>query len=189
MLNDRMMVLGGRGDGGAPKGDVWSWDPSKSRWTSHPELTLDPPRFGHAAVTLGGAVYVFGGYTGVGANPFTRQMLKCTPGIGCVDAASACPPGFVYDPPETLTPRYLASMHSDGEFIYVYGASNVDAPDGFGAVFKFEPASCIWRELSTEGPVQGRYEHASVVAGGRLVVVGGHAKGVPQPDVYMFPLH
>jgi hypothetical protein len=189
VVGTEMFVLGGRGVGGAPVGDVWSWDPAKSRWTAHAEMKLDPPRFGHAAATLGGALWVFGGYTGAASQPFTRQLLKCTPGAGCVDAAATCPAGFAYDPPTSLTPRYLSSLHSDGEFLYVYGGSNIEAPDGFGAVFKFEPASCTWRELSAGGPAQGRYEHASAVAGGRLMVVGGHSAGVPQPDVFMFPLH
>jgi hypothetical protein len=39
------------------------------------------------------------------------------------------------------------------------------------------------------GESQGRYEHSSVLSAGRLIVTGGHSKGVPQPDVYMFPLH
>jgi hypothetical protein len=111
-------------------------------------MVLDPPRFGHAAAVLGGHVWVFGGYTGGAAEPFTRQLLRCTPGAGCVDAATTCPgteAGFVYDPPDSLTPRYLSSLHSDGTFLYVYGGSSIDAPDGFGDVFKFEPASCIWR--------------------------------------------
>ena len=147
------------------------------------ELKLDPPRFGHAAAGLGGAVYVFGGYTGTGANPFTRQLLKCMPGVGCVDGIHVSH-RFVGD-----FDSVTSALYADDKFLYVYGGSNAASPDGFGEVFKYEPASCIWRELSSDGPAQGRYEHASVVAGGRLVVTGGHSKGVPQPDVYMFPLH
>ena len=189
MHGGKMIVLGGRAAGGAPLGDIWAWDPKRARWTSQPELSLSPPRFGHAAAALGDHVWVFGGYTGTAGTPFTRQLLRCTPGVACVDAALTCPTGFAYDPPPSLTPRYLSSLHADAEFLYVYGGSNVDAPDGFDQVFKFEPASCAWRELSSVGPKQGRYEHASAVAGGRLIVTGGHAAGVPQPEVYMFPLH
>jgi hypothetical protein len=192
VLNGDMVVLGGRDGEGAPLGDVWSWDAGAARWTALSEMMLDPPRFGHATAELGGALWVFGGYTGAAAaavTPFTRQLLKCTPGVGCVDAATTCPPGFAYDPPASLTPRYLSSLHADAEFLYVYGGASIERPDGFAGVHKFEPASCAWRELSSAGVPQGRYEHASVVAGGRLVVVGGHAAGVPQPEVYMFPLH
>ncbi|CAE7795102.1 KLHL4 [Symbiodinium sp. CCMP2456] len=69
-LSQRLFAIGGLGLSGAPLKDVEVFEPP-SRWT---KLSSMPHAFGNcSAVSFGGKIYVFGGYSGIGSEEAWRQ--------------------------------------------------------------------------------------------------------------------
>jgi len=63
--DNRYLVFGGRGAGNTLLADLWSYQPIPRTWTPLPDFP-DGGRAGHAAVLLGGRMYVLGGTSAAG---------------------------------------------------------------------------------------------------------------------------
>lgn len=78
IVNDHMVVVGGRGDQSTVLGDVAVFDVSTGHWILGVRVEGQlPPRYGHSAVAVGHNVVVFGGVSEQGALLNDVWVLDC----------------------------------------------------------------------------------------------------------------
>lgn len=189
-----LVVYGGR-SGHVFLGDLWVFSFATSTWRQlAPSGALEPGlRFAHAAaVASNNQMYLFGGYTEGG---FSAELFACeltATAASCRALSLGCAGAPVSNAvPAALAPRYSHSLLAHGEFLFVYGGSNLDSVQAFAPVFKYATEQCFWEQLPSQAgsDAVGRYEHAAVVMGDWLLVQGGHdTGGTPSASMFAYPL-
>jgi N-acetylneuraminic acid mutarotase len=169
----------GSGSRSAPRAEPRLWGPRghrslvavgmEERWTQRYDVStnawsnLSPP-VGvidwAAATSLGGLVYLAGGY--VGYDPSARVM--------CFDPAAANGAGtWAAVAPMGNARAYAAAAALNG-FLYVSGGSG-----DVRSVERYDPASNTWEAVASM--TSGRWRHQLVALGGFLYAVGGLCEG------------
>jgi hypothetical protein len=141
-------------------------DPATGRWEALPKGPLAPRTTG--AVWTGTEVVFAGGFGTRPGHPAADELLP-------LDDAAA------YDP-ATRTWRSLPPMPFSGEAILSWDGEKVVAA-GTGAAATWSPRTGAWTSLPK--PHQKRDGGIAVLAGDRLVIVGGTAPG-SDPDHPVF---
>jgi non-specific serine/threonine protein kinase len=154
-LGDKIYVAGGFVPPGRTVAVVEVYDTASDSWARGPDL---PVAVNHAmAVSLDGAVYVMGGYTG------RTGLSEPTP------RAFALRSGRWEEVPPMPEPRAAAGAAAIGGKVYVAGGVG---PGGLAEqMLVFDPAAASWARAP--GPPTAR-EHLGVATDGqRLFVTGG----------------
>ena len=174
-VNGKMYVLGGFGQGGAPEGLVYEYDPAGDKWTKKKPMPV--PVHHQAMAVYQGKIWMFGGYN----RPPNAEPVGWYP----VDNA------WQYDPAadswKALAPlpgkRGSAVAAEVGGKIYVIGGAIPQPNTKETGVFPnrparatgtnevYDPASNKWESRS---PMPTARNHAYVGAvGGKIYVLGG----------------
>lgn len=149
-----LIAVGGRDSSGNTLKDMWALDLVTKAWSNVGEITS--PAFDLAAASVGGDIYVLGGYSDQGG--LSGTFTKCVAQYGdrnvltfaCSDITLGCPllsgqtladVGF--------SARYKHSMLAYGESdIYVYGGVDTlgDGANmsGVEKLYKFDTQTCSW---------------------------------------------
>ncbi|KAI0294942.1 hypothetical protein BC826DRAFT_1104415 [Russula brevipes] len=177
MVGSKFFVFGGQVDGEFLN-DMWSFDlntlKAKPVWESCEPAPGDekpPRRTGHASVTHGDRIIIFGGTDGryhyndtwmfdVSTRKWTE--LQCT--------------GYIPSPRE----GHAAALVDD--VMYVFGGRGVDGTD-LGDLTAFKLSTQRWFMFQNMGPSpSGRSGHAMASHGTRVFVLGGESSAVAQVD-------
>jgi hypothetical protein len=82
VIDFKMYVFGGKGDGGILYNDLWCLDVERWTWEMIPSSTAAPPsaRFGHSMISVGDKIALFGGWDGRTANNefWLFDLCKCS---------------------------------------------------------------------------------------------------------------
>lgn len=95
VVDYKVYIFGGKGEGGILYNDLWCLDVEKWSWAMIPSSTAAPPgtRFGHSMIAVGDKLAVFGGWDGRAANNEFWLFDLCTSGAragGRAGAPAAC---------------------------------------------------------------------------------------------------
>lgn len=160
-----IVLAGGFDSGGQTVATVEIYDPSRDRWTNGPSL---PMAVNHAmAATVGGTVYLMGGYTSGGAPSAQAFALM----------------GDGWQPlPPMPEPRAAGGAAAAGGRIYVAGG--VGSSGLARSTLVLDPATGTW---STAPGLLDPREHLGVAGfGGRVYVVGGRTGAGNLADAEVF---
>ncbi len=195
---DRIYVVGNL-NGGA---EALEYDPAADRWAV--KAPMPTPRFDFGVVESGGRVYTFGG---MGTNtlevydPPTNTWIR-KPAMprnnweqvaaeaagkiyvigGGFPAGSVLDLVYEYDPgveqaadwaPRAAMPKARPFPH---QWPAVIGGRIYAILDGEGSVLEFDPQKNVWSDRHAPMPTK-RHHYATVVAGGKLYVLGGCTGG------------
>lgn len=163
-VGDVVLNFGGRTgvDESRPLADFWAFDTRTAAWT---ELAPGPPaRSYHAAASLGGAFYVFGGCGAAGRlSDLWRYDV----------AAAAWEP--MPAPPAGLCGRGGACLAALGDHLYV--ATGFSGTCELSDLWRFDPAAREWACLeAASGSMPPRSVAALGALGSRLLLFGGEAE-------------
>ncbi|KAI0285414.1 hypothetical protein BGY98DRAFT_945813 [Russula aff. rugulosa BPL654] len=177
MVGSKLFVFGGQVDGEFLN-DMWAFDlnslKSKPFWESYepaPGSEKPPRRTGHASVTHGDHIIIFGGTDGryhyndtwlfdVSTRKWTE--LQCT--------------GYIPSP----RGGHAAALVDD--VMYVFGGRGVDGTD-LGDLKGFKLSTQRWFMFQNMGPSpSGRSGHAMASNGARIFVLGGEPSAGAQTD-------
>ncbi|KAI0275149.1 hypothetical protein BC834DRAFT_965581 [Gloeopeniophorella convolvens] len=177
MVGSKFFVFGGQVDGEFLN-DMWAFDlnslKAKPVWEQYEPLPGNekpPKRTGHASVTHGDKIIIFGGTDGRYHyndtwlfDTSTRKWteLQCT--------------GYIPSPRE----GHAAALVDD--VMYVFGGRSVDGTD-LGDLTAFKLSSQRWFMFQNMGPSpSGRSGHAMASNGTRIFVLGGESSAATQAD-------
>ncbi|KAI0257057.1 hypothetical protein BJV78DRAFT_1159906 [Lactifluus subvellereus] len=177
MVGSKFFVFGGQVNGEFLN-DMWAFDlnslksrPTWESYESEPGNEKPPRRTGHASVTHGDRIIIFGGTDGryhyndtwlfdVPTRKWTE--LQCT--------------GYIPSPRE----GHAAALVDD--VMYVFGGRGVDGTD-LGDLTAFKLSTQRWFMFQNMGPSpSGRSGHAMASSGTRVFVLGGESAAGSQPD-------
>lgn len=182
--------------------DVWSFDVASSKWTRLPDAP-EPARGGTSITTVAGALYRFGGFSGITevggivdslsyeARAWASDVFGETQGLQRGDEGelkSGDGPG----------PRSVAGLHEiNGALVSLYGEGKPSPTGGHDAagnfwddVWKYDVSSKKWEEVKVAGEKpNARGWFASDAADGRIVVWGGlNAQNEREADGWVLQL-
>ena len=177
----KMLVYGGRGEGGALLSDMWEFDLDLHKWSLVANATAMGGRLGHSSSIIKGVLYVFGGEGDVSTDK--SVFYRCNLGtLNCEDVTSGCP-----EAPSTtktmadvgLGSRYQHTAAARDGFLYVFGGSDpAKTSEGAqGGFFSFHADSCEWEQVLINSKDVSREEHSAVMGSDALYVFGGHSGG------------
>jgi N-acetylneuraminic acid mutarotase len=154
-------VTGGKDEDSNDLSSVEKYLPLNDTWSV--VYSLPEPRTDHAAVAVGSAMYVLGGYTGVAAAIHeTTSVLKLDSVRGFWRVVAPMP-----------EPRYDSAACVIGSDIYVFGGlTNASENTGFAheSVFKYETETDEW---STLAPMPLGDHGMSAIDLDGLIYIGG----------------
>lgn len=156
----RLAVAGGLTLDGGASALLHLWDPATGAWTAGPDL---PRPLHHAAlVTVGGRLYVIGGYTNGPGQDWVPQA-----GVASLGPGEA---GWRSEPP-LPSPRGALAAAEAGGLVVVMGGEAGGTPLATSVVY--DAGARAWRD----GPALRRArEHlAAASVGGRVFAVAGRA--------------
>jgi hypothetical protein len=165
-VNDRALLFAGRDDS-ATYNDVWAYD-CALHTISQLTCTGDTPpeMYGHAAVYLGGYMYVFGGDT---SGTIASWRLNCTSLVW--EELAPIPNGG------TVLVGCSACVH--GGLVYVFGGSVTGASSGVrNGLYRYTPGTDSWETLKVAESGSGRtpdtiWKHSAVDIGDDMLIWGG----------------
>jgi N-acetylneuraminic acid mutarotase len=132
-----------------------------SSWAIAEEpLRLQNERFGHAAVVVDDAIYVFGGTTDEGV---TADVERVTPDRATVETIGVMP-----------NPRYWLNAVTDGRVVYLAGGATLGElrSDVSDVVERWDPETDTWTMLA---PLPEARSHVGLAwHNGRLFAIGGN---------------
>ena len=177
----KMLVYGGRGEGGALLSDMWEFDLDLHKWSLVANATAMGGRLGHSSSIIKGVLYVFGGEGDVSTDK--SVFYRCNLGtLNCEDVTSGCP-----EAPSTtktmadvgLGSRYQHTAAARDGFLYVFGGSDpAKTSEGAqGGFFSFHADSCEWEQVLINSKDVSREEHSAVMGSDALYIFGGHSGG------------
>ena len=161
LADGRVLVVG---DVGRYQTTASLYDPASDTWSETGPLTT--PRYGHTATLLAdGQVLVAGG--AVDQNIVKRSVELFDPATGAWTAVADMP---------TARAFHAAALLPDGKVLVMGGALGLFSTSGIADVELYDPATDTW--AFAEPMNKARASHsATVLAGGRVLVVGGYAPG------------
>lgn len=165
-IGDRIYVVGGYRAPGVTTGALESYDISSGAWARRRSL---PIAVNHPAVaSLGGQLYVNGGFQARGQEHASARLYRYTPQRDRWRRL-----------PDSPIARAAHALQAIGGKLYAAGGAN-DSSRRLRELFVYDPSSRTWRR----GPRMrvGRNHVASAVLEGRLYVVGGR----PGPEAGNF---
>ena len=156
LLDGRIYVTGGIGDNQVLS-TVEVYDPARDSWSPAPPLP--EPRHHHGAAAVNGKLYVIGGYSNLGAQPWraTETLFEYDPATRVWRRRSPLP--------EARGAMAVAAL--DGR-IYVFGGAI--GPRDSPSTFIYDPATDRW---SQGAPMPTSREHVAAVAVGSTIYVAG----------------
>jgi N-acetylneuraminic acid mutarotase len=174
-LQNRMVVWGGAGEGGAALGDGASYDPTTDTWTVLPPSPLEP-RVNHRTVVTTNRMVVWGGSSEAEeGGRYLADGAVYNPLAGAWTRMAAAP--------ASVTGRDTFAAVWTGEHMVVwggYGRSDTCTPclNDDGAAYDVERDT--WSRIAPS-PLSGRGGHRAVWTDRTMLVWGGSDTG-PQAD-------
>jgi N-acetylneuraminic acid mutarotase len=176
VVGTTVLVHGGYNTRETYLGDLWAFDTVTCRWREVVPRGMAPtPRYAHAAVSVGGTMWVFGGCA----------ELSCFREMWALDTATATWTKVALRG-ITPSPRAYHIAAAIGRTIVVFGGRA--GATYFNDMFTFDIDSLTWQKVDQRGalPPEIAY-HAAAVVAGRLVVFGGQdARSTLYNAVFVF---
>lgn len=161
LADGRVLVVG---DFGLSQTTAALYDPASNTWAETGPLTT--PRYGHTATLLAdGRVLVAGGV--VDQYQVNRSVEVFDPATNTWAAAADMP---------TERAFHAAALLPDGKVLVLGGALGQISTSGMAAVELYDPATDTWAYAEPMNKARA-YHSATVLADGRVLVVGGYQPG------------
>ncbi len=161
LADGRVLVVGGFG---LSQTTAALFDPASNTWSETGPLTT--PRYGHTATLLAdGRVLVAGGVVDLYSVHSSVELFD--PAGGAWTAAADMP---------TARAFHAAALLPDGKVLVMGGALGQISTSGMAAVELYDPATDTWSYAEPMNKARA-YHSVTVLADGRVLVVGGYAPG------------
>jgi N-acetylneuraminic acid mutarotase len=166
LLDGRILVVGGLGRDGVPLASAEIFDPATGTWSETGSMLIARSQF-TATALVDGRVLVVGGL-----DPFGTSTAECElydPNTGAWTATTSYPAAIT---------SHLAVRLLDGRVLVV---SDNTIPN------IYDPTTATWSPSGSSVPFSGYHQQTlTLMADGRVIVVGGAYSGLSQPSVYIY---
>uniref|UniRef100_A0A061RV63 DUF2341 domain-containing protein n=1 Tax=Tetraselmis sp. GSL018 TaxID=582737 RepID=A0A061RV63_9CHLO len=153
MPDEGLLVVHGGKSERSILSDAWAYNLTTAEWV---ELDMSAgQRFGHSAVLIDRAAYIFGGFSGSG---FSNNLVSCTQQRATVFQCQ----GFTSNP--EVMPRFAHTAFAHGVYMYVHGGTNLESRSGLADTWRYSTTVFTWERVDDTEAGKAALQHNGLIS-------------------------